>query len=480
MSRFSFAAFTRKKIMPNFDPKVVGDGQLVRSISLFNLIMMGVGCTLGTGIFFALTETVPIAGPAIIISFIFAGITAGLTALCYAEVSARIPVAGSAYTFAYMTMGEAAAVFVGSCLILEWGIAAAAVSVGWSSYLNELIRIVFGVEIPAALRTAPFLANGKDLTLGGEGYINLPAVILVWVCALLLLRGSKESTTINTILTLTKVTILVLFIFMTIQAFNIENFHPFMPNGIQGVGASAAIVFFSYIGLDAIVGASEEVKNPSRNIPLAVVIALFIVTSVYILVAVSSLGAQAAPDFAGQEAGLAVILERVTGGSWSAALMSVGAVISVFSVTLVAIFGQTRVCFAMSRDGLLPKLFSRIHTDSGVPRAGTLTSALLITPLAGFLPSHLLWGMVSMGTLVAFSAVAVSLMILRQKHPQPIKGFQLPFYPITPILSILACGYLIISLTQTVYITFVIWVSIATLLYLTQGIRHSKLAELKR
>ncbi len=476
MSRFSFTAFTRKKIMPSFDLKVGVDKQLVRSISLFNLIMLGVGCTLGTGIFFALTETVPIAGPAVVISFIFAGITAGLTALCYAEVSARIPVAGSAYTYAYMTMGEAAAVFVGSCLILEWGIAAAAVSVGWSSYLNELISIMFGFEIPAALRTAPFLANGKDFTLGGEGYINLPAVILVWVCSLLLLRGSKESTTINTLLTLTKVTILLLFIFITIQAFDLENFHPFMPNGMQGVGASAAIVFFSYIGLDAIVGASEEVKNPSRNIPLAVVIALLIVTSVYILVAVSSLGAQAAPDFVGQEAGLAIILERVTGGGWAAALMSVGAVISVFSVTLVAIFGQTRVCFAMSRDGLLPKFFSQIHTPTGVPRVGTLISALLVTPLAGFMPSHMLWGMVSMGTLVAFSAVAVSLMILRHKHPQPTKGFQVPFYPFTPILSILACGYLIFSLTDTVFITFGIWVFIVALLYLLQGIRRSKLA----
>jgi len=476
MSRFSFAQLTRKKLLPNVSLKDEAEGQLVRSISLFNLIMMGVGCTLGTGIFFVLTETVPIAGPAVIISFIFAAITAALTALCYAEVAARIPVAGSAYTFAYMTMGEAAAVFVGSCLILEWGIAAAAVSVGWSSYLNQLISIVFGFEIPAALRTAPFLANGKGLTLGGEGYINLPAVILVWVCALLLLRGSKESTTINTILTLTKVTILVLFILMTIQAFTFENFYPFMPNGMQGVGASAAIVFFSFIGLDAIVGASEEVKNPSRNIPLAVVIALVIVTSIYILVAVSSLGAQAVPDFIGQEAGLAIILERVTGGTWAAALMSAGAVVSVFGVTLVAIFGQTRVCFAMSRDGLLLKLFSQLHTNTGVPRAGTLISALLVTPLAGFLPSHLLWGMVSMGTLVVFSAVALSLIILRHKNPQPIKGFQVPFYPVTPILSILACGYLVFSLTQTVFITFGIWVSISALLYLTQGIRHSKLA----
>lgn len=476
MSRFSLAAFTRKKLIPHSVSKNAAHVQFVRSISLFNLIMMGVGCTLGTGIFFALTETVPIAGPAVVISFIFAGITAGVTALCYAEVSARIPVAGSAYTFAYITMGEAAAVFVGSCLILEWGIAAAAVSVGWSSYLNELIHIVFGFEIPAALRTAPFLANGKDLTLGGDGYINLPAVILVWVCAFLLLRGSKESTTINTILTLTKITVLVLFIFMTLRAFNLENFHPFMPNGMQGVGASAAIVFFSYIGLDAIVGASEEVQNPSRNIPLAVMIALIIVTSVYILVAVTSLGAQAAPDFVGQEAGLAVILERATGATWSAAMMSAGAVISVFSVTLVTLFAQTRICFAMSRDGLLPKLFSSIHQNTGVPRIGTLTSALLVTPLAGFLPSHLLWGMVSMGTLVAFSAVAVSLMILRQKHPQTDKGFRVPFYPFTPIFSILACGYLILSLTPTVFITFGIWISIAVILYLTQGMRHSKLA----
>lgn len=469
-------ALSRKKSMPVVNVGGASPGHFVRSISLFNLIMMGVGCTLGTGIFFALTETVPIAGPAVVISFVIAGITAGLTALCYAEVSARIPVAGSAYTFAYMTMGEAAAVFVGSCLILEWGIAAAAVSVGWSSYLNELIRIVWGVEIPAALRSAPFLANGKDLTWGGEGYINLPAVMLVWLCALLLLRGSKESTTVNTILTITKVSVLVLFIVMTIRTFEIDHFHPFMPHGIHGVGASAAIVFFSYIGLDAIVGASEEVKNPSRNIPLAVIFALMIVTCVYIMVAISSLGAQPMGDFAGQEAGLAVILERATGAVWSAGMMSAGAVISVFSVTLVALYSITRVCLAMSRDGLLPNLFSTIHADSGMPRVGTLTCAVIVTPLAGFLPSHLLWGMVSMGTLVAFSAVAVSLMILRHKHPITTKGFRVPFYPLTPLLSIVACGYLIYSLTTTVFMTFGIWMAIAAFFYFTQGIRHSKLA----
>lgn len=427
--------------------------------------MMGVGSTLGTGIFFALAETVPIAGPAVVLAFLLAAITAALTALCYAEVSSSVPVSGSSYTFTYMTMGEGAAMIVAACLLLEWGIAGAAVSVGWSSYLNDLITIVSGHQIPLAVRTAPFVDGADGWELNGESYFNLPAVVLVWMCTVLLLRGSRESALVNTILTLSKIGVLVLFVLMALLVFQQEHFFPFMPFGIEGVGAAAAIVFFSFIGLDAVVNASEEAINPQRNIPLAIILALIIVTAVYILVAVSSLGVQPAADFSGHQGSLTMILQRATDSPRLAGLLAGGAVISIFSVTLICLYGQSRIFFAMARDKVIPAVLGKINPHSRSPSTGILVSAIIVTPLAGFVPSHLLWSMVSLGTLVTFIAVAIALIVLRSVFNRQPVGYRTPFYPLIPLLSIASCLYLLINLSATVYFLFAAWVSFTALFY---------------
>lgn len=458
------------------------DTPLPRSLSLWQLTLMGVGSTLGTGIFFALAETVPLAGPGVVLSFLLAAFTAGLTALCYAEVSTALPISGSSYTFTYVTMGEGLAVLVGACLVLEWGVAGAAVAVGWSSYLNELIALLSGWQIPALWRESPFQTNVQGLHWGGSGYLNIPAVLLVWLCALLLLRGSRESAKLNACLTITKLIVLLLFVAMSLQVFKRVHFAPFMPHGFEGVGSAAAIIFFSFVGLDSIVNASEEVINPQRNIPLAMLLALIIVTTVYVLVAFSSLGVQPAAAFVGRDAALTAILQQATGSKMSSILLALGAVVSIFSVTLVSLFGQARIYFAMARDGILPAALKRVDPHTFCPRRGTLLSAAVVSPLAGFLPSHVLWGLVSMGTLAVFLAVAVSLILLRQQQARQghqTKGFRVPGYPITPLLSITACLYLISNLNATVYGLFAVWVALALLFYFTYA-RHGAAAQRQR
>jgi APA family basic amino acid/polyamine antiporter len=454
----------RRKALPTSISQVPGG--LRRSISLFQLTLMGVGSTLGTGIFFALAETVPIAGPAVTLSFVLAGIVAALTALCYAEVSSSLPVSGSSYTFTYMTLGQGAAMLVAACLLLEWGVAGAAVAVGWSSYLNDLVLIVTGYEIPRSIQSAPFDLGAAGIELTGESYFNLPAVVLVWMCALLLLRGSKESALVNSVLTLAKLGVLTMFVILALFVFESKNFQPFMPSGIEGVGAAAAIVFFSFIGLDAVVNASEEAMNPQRNIPLAIVAALVIVTTFYLLIAISSLGVQPASDFHGHDGSLTTILEKATHTPSLSGVLAAGAVISIFSVTLIAIYGQSRIFFAMARDKMVPPILCKLDPKTGSPRHGILFSTAMVTPMAAFAPSHLLWSMVSLGTLVAFMAVAIALMVLRSYHKRESQGYRTPFYPVLPILSILSCLFLMSNLSDTVFKVFGVWLALATLFYI--------------
>jgi basic amino acid/polyamine antiporter, APA family len=466
-----FYRFFHKKPLPSPSSES-NKQQLLRTIGLTELTLIGVGSTLGTGIFFAMAETVPIAGPAVILSFLLAAVTAGLTALCYAEVASTLPVSGSSYTFTYVTMGEGAAVMVAACLLLEWGIAGAAVAVGWSAYLNQLIDMLTGWAIPEMWREPPFLKNVEGLTLGGNGVVNLPAMVVVWLCTLLLLRGSRKSARLNAILTVTKVSILLLFVAMSLTVFRAEHFAPFIPFGVTGVSTAAAIVFFSFVGLDSVVNASEEATNPERNIPWAIVTALVIVTGVYVLVAISSLGVQSHDQFAGDSGALPAILLKATQSPVASVLLAAGAVVSIFSVTFLTLFGQARIYFAAARDGLLPKHLAKLDSQTHSPRAATLLAGLAITPLAGFLPSHVLWAMVSLGTLVVFIAVAIALILLR-KRGCASTGFRVPGYPVTPIISILACLYLIGNLSSTVFTLFAIWLTLALLFYAAFGQRSA-------
>src|SRR5215204_1976415 len=278
-------------------------GELARTITLFQLSLFGIGATIGTGIFIVLTQAVPLSGPAVIFSFMFAGLVAGLTAICYAELASAVPVSGSSYSYAYATLGEGIAMVVAACLLLEYGVSAAAVAVGWSQYLNELLDNLFGFTIPENFAQAP----------EQDGIFNVPAVILVLLCTALLLRGASESAKVNAIMVLIKLGVLVLFIVVGVTGWNSDNLSDFTPFGFDGVTSAAGIIFFSYIGLDAVSTAGEEVHNPRRNLPLAIIFATIIVTTFYILVALAGVGAQPYQQFAGQEAGLSAIMRNITG-----------------------------------------------------------------------------------------------------------------------------------------------------------------------
>ena len=425
-----------------------GDSELSRSIGLFQLSMFGVGATIGTGIFIVLGSAVPVAGPAVIWSFVIAGTVAGLTAVCYAELASAVPVSGSSYSYAYATLGELPAMGVAACLLLEYGVSAAAVAVGWSQYLNELFDNIFGFKIPEALSQAP--EQG--------GILNLPAIILIFLCTMLLLRGASESAKTNAIMVLIKIGVLVMFILLGLQGWNSDNLSDFAPFGFNGVTAAAGIIFFSYIGLDAVSTAGEEVKNPRRNMPLAIMIALVTVTSLYILVTVVAVAAQPYTSFEGQEAGLAAILEDVTGSSWPATVFAAGAVISIFSVTLVVIYGQTRILFAMARDGMMPEIFHKVNPRTFTPVHNTVIVATVIALLAGLIPINFLAEMTSIGTLVAFLVVSIGVIVLRYSHPELPRGFKVPFGPVLPLLSIAGCIWIIQDLRAVTIWVFLIWV----------------------
>ena len=440
-------------------------GELKRSIGLFQLTLFGVGATIGTGIFIVLTQAVPIGGPAVILSFVFAGTVAGLTAICYAELASAVPVSGSSYSYAYATLGEGVAMVVAACLLLEYGVSAAAVAVGWSQYLNELLDNLFGFTIPESLSQAP--EQG--------GVLNVPAVILIGLCALLLLRGASESAKVNAIMVLIKIGVLILFIVVGITGWESDNLSDFSPAGLNGITSAAGIIFFSYIGLDAVSTAGEEVKNPRRNLPLAIMFALMIVTGIYILVAAVAVAAQPAAEFEGQEAGLAAILEDVTGASWPGTVLAAGAVISIFSVTLVVIYGQTRILFAMGRDGMIPPLFHKLNPRTLTPVPATVIVAVVISLLAGVLPIDFLAEMTSIGTLVAFLIVSIGVMVLRQRQPDLPRGFKVPLYPVIPILSIAGCIWIIQDLRAVTIFVFFGWAAVALLWYFFYGRHHSAL-----
>jgi amino acid transporter len=449
--------------------------ELGRELTTFHLMMFGVGATVGTGIFFVLSEAVPEAGPAVVLSFVLAGVAAGLSALCYAEMASAIPVSGSTYSYAYHALGELVAVVIAACVLLEYGVAASAVAVGWSGYFNELISATLGLEIPTALSISPFPGPDGEAT---GGLINLPAVILVFLCMLLLLRGVTESARVNTIMVLIKLGVLVLFIVIGLSAFNANHFADFFGAGIGGVTMAAGTIFFSFIGLDTVATAGEEVKDPQRALPRALLGALIIVSTVYILVAVAGIAAKPPEWFSTEEAqnaGLSQILNDVTGSTIWGTILAAGAVISIFSVTLVTLYGQTRILFAIGRDGLIPKRFTKVHPRTLAPNFNTVVVSVVVAIIAGFVPSDYLWDTVSIGTLVAFSVVAIGVMVLRRTHPDLERPFRIPGYPVTPILTVLVCLWIVAELPVFTWVTFIIWVAVVVSFYFAYGRRRAVL-----
>ena len=446
-------------------PPAASPGGLTRTIGTFQLAMLGVGATIGTGVFFVMHAAVPRAGPAVIPAFVVAATPAGLSAVCYAEMASAVPVSGSTYSYAYATLGEIVAMGVAACLMLEYGVSTAAVASGWSGYLDHLLGDLLGWDIPAVLSAGPFEG----------GIVNLPAVVLVGLCAVLLIRGTRESAVVNTLMVIVKIGVLVMFGAIAMTAFAVDNFADFAPHG-----AAAGTIFFTFIGLDAVSTAGDEVRDPQRSLPRAILVALATVVAVYLFVATAAVGAQPAADFADpaqQSAGLAVILADVLGAPWPATVLAAGAVVSIFSVTLVTLFGQTRILYTIGRDGLLPQAFARVDPRTHTPVFSTIVVAIAVALLAGLIPLSNLWDLVSMGTLVAFIVVSLGVIVLRRTRPDLPRAFRVPGYPVTPVLSILACVYLITGLGWSTYAWFAVWVAVVLAFYLLWGRRHSLLAQ---
>ena len=453
------------------DGEASGPGGLRRSMGLMQLTLLGISSVVGTGIFFVLGTAVPKAGPGVVLSFVVAAVVAGLAALCYVELAGAIPVAGSTYSYTYASLGEGAAYLVAWCLILEYGVAVSTVAVSWGQYLNELTDALFGFTLPDAISQPP----------GAGGLVNIPALVVVLLCSLLLARGTRESARLNAVMVCVKLSVLVLFLAVAFTAFRAGNFADFAPHGASGIGVAASAVFFSYVGFDTVATASEEVRNPRRTIPLALLLTLGAVTVLYILVSLAAVGAQPTGRFGAQanagEAVLAEILRDVTGAGWPVVLLSAGAVVSIFSVVLVTLYGQTRILFSMARDGLVPEIFRRVDRKRHTPVGNTWIVGVCVGALAAFVPLQYLADLTSMGTLVAFVAVAAAVVVLRRIAPDAPRPYKVPLYPFVPILSAASCLYLAWLLPGITWLLFGAWLVVAAVLYLVFGRRHSALRE---
>jgi len=453
----------RKKSINELLSQVSGEKSLKKVLGAFELTMLGIGAIIGTGIF-VLTgiAAANYSGPALILSFIISGLACAFAALCYAEFAAMVPVAGSAYTYGYAALGEVWAWIIGWDLILEYAVAIAAVAIGWSGYIVKLLNAT-GIVLPASLINAP----GID-----GGVINLPAVLIIAVITGILLLGAKESAFLNNIMVLVKLAVVLLFIFVGSRHINPSNWSPFMPYGWSGVFKGASIIFFAYIGFDAVSTAAEEVKNPQKDLPRGIIASLIVCTILYIVVAAVLTGMLPYYEFKNTAAPVAFALEKI-GVNWGSALVSVGAISGITSVLLVMMFGQTRVFFAMSRDGLLPKAFGDVHHKYGTPVKSTVLVGIVTALIAGFTPIGIVAELTNIGTLAAFVVVSAAVIVLRKKRPDIKRGFKCPWVPVVPGLAILFCMILIYTLPLITQIRFAVWLAIGIVIYFAYGRKHS-------
>jgi APA family basic amino acid/polyamine antiporter len=438
--------------------------QLKRAVGLLDLTALGIGAIIGTGIFVILGEAIGDAGPAIILSFVLAGVTCAFSALAYAELASSIPVSGSAYTYAYATMGELLAWIIGWDLILEYGVSVAAVAVGWGQYFNELLDTLFGLSLPDSLASPP----------GEGGSFNLPAVFIVLAITVLLMAGVRESARANAVMVVIKVAIVIMFIVLAFTGFDSGNLEPFNPEGFGGVVTAASVIFFAYIGFDAISTSGEEVKRPSRDLPIAIIVSLAVCTLLYILVSTSAVGAMPYTDLEGQEAPLAHVLETL-GFDWGATLISFGALIAITSVVLTILYGQTRIMFAMCRDGLLPRGFAKISENRRTPMRITATFGILIAVIAAFVPLEEIAKLVNIGTLFAFVITNIGVIVLRRTRPDLERGFRVPLVPIVPLIGAGLAIFLMKYLEAATWLRFAGWLALGVVIYFVYGIRHSRL-----
>jgi APA family basic amino acid/polyamine antiporter len=391
------------------------EGQkLKRSIGPVALTALGVGAIIGTGIFVVIGEGASIAGPGVVVAFMLAALTCVFSALSYAELASAVPVSGSAYTFTYATLGEIIAFIIGWDLILEYGVSVAAIAVGWGGNLNEFLKATFGYELPKAISSSP----------EAGGVVNLPAVFIVLVITAVLTIGAKESARLNAIMVAVKLVVLLFFIIVAFTAFQSSHFSPFAPDGFGGIAGAASVIFFAYIGFDAVSTASEESKNPGRDLPIAIIGSLVISTVLYVLVAIAAVGVADIKTLGSSDAPLATALSEGAGLSWAGALIAGGALVAITSVVLVIMFGQTRIFFAMSRDGLLPKRLAAVHPRFRTPARLTIGLGVLIAILAALVPLSEIVKLTNIGTLFAFVLVNIGVIVLRRTRPDMDRPFR--------------------------------------------------------
>ena len=438
---------------------------LRRGIGALDLTALGIGAIIGTGIFVIVGEAIELSGPALVLSFVLAGVTCIFSALSYAELASTIPVSGSAYTYAYATMGEVLAWIIGWDLILEYGVSVAAVAVGWGAYFTELMDSLFGITLSDSISLPP----------GEGGDVNVPAFVLVLAVAALLISGIRQSARSNTVMVIIKLLVLSFFIVVAITAFNGDHFSDFAPNGWSGIEDAAALIFFAYIGFDAVSTGSEESRNPGRDLPIAIIGSLVIATILYILVSVAAVGALPADQLAGEDAPLAVALDEGAGISWGADIVTFGALVAITSVVLTILYGQTRVAFSMCRDGLLPTRLGTVWEKTRTPVILTLVFAIPIAILAAFVPLKEIAQLVNIGTLFAFLIVNVAVIWLRHSKPEMERGFRVPLVPVVPIIGALLCAYLMTKLPGTTWARFGIWLVLGMVIYGLYGYRNSRL-----
>lgn len=446
------------------DTEAEGQG-LKKAVGPLHLTAMGVGAIIGTGIFVVIGEGAGVAGPAVILSFVLAAVACVFSALSYAELASSIPVSGSAYTYTYATLGELVAWIIGWDLILEYGVSVAGIAVGWGGNLNAFLDAAFGYEIPAAFATSP-----ED-----GGMFNLPAVVVVLAVTFLLVRGVSESARVNLVMVVVKLAILLFFIAVAVVNFGTGNFQPFAPSGTDGITSAAAIIFFAYIGFDAVSTGSEEARNPARDLPLAIIGSLIICTIFYVATAVGALGIATPDQLAGSDAPLAAALDEGAGLTWAAGLLSFGALVAITSVVLVIMYGQTRILFAMCRDGLLPQRFATVSERYGTPARLTVVLGVLITALAALVPLSEIVKLVNIGTLFAFVLVNIGVIVLRRTRPDMPRSYRVPWVPVLPVLGVLFAVYLMTDLPLETWIRFGAWLVLGLLIYFLYGRRHSRL-----
>ncbi|HWW72915.1 MAG TPA: amino acid permease [Duganella sp.] len=440
-------------------------GGLAKVLGPFDLILMGIGAIVGTGIFVLTGTGAVTAGPALTLSFIVAAVACGFAALCYAEFASTVPVAGSIYTYTYATLGELAAWMIGWDLLLEYGLATSAVSVGWSGYFQSLIA-GFGIKLPAVLTAAPGAVPGVTT------WINLPALCIMLVLTAMLSWGVRESARLNNIMVAIKVGVVLLFIAVGSRHVQPANWQPFLPYGYNGMLSAAALVFFAFIGFDAVTSAAEEVKRPERDLPIGIIGSLAACTFLYVIVSAIMTGIVPYQQFLGVDHPVTLALQYA-GENWVAAFVDLGAILGMTTVILVMAYGQTRVIYAMSRDGLLPKRLSTVHPRFHTPFFATWLVGIVFGLIAAVVPLNILTELINIGTLAAFSLVSIAVVILRKKRPDLKRAFRCPGVPVIPALAVIFCVMLMTYLSWHTWVAFVIWMVIGLVIYFGYARKHS-------